>query len=317
MTSSELGRIRRVLAMGALLFTTTATLPARAESDEQKAMALFEKGRRLARDQRCAEAIAPFLESIRYVEGVGPLLNLGNCYETLGKTASAHKYFRQAERVAREKEDKRREEAAQRARAVEKDLSTLTIRVPPMLRANAEVRVDGESWSKDKWNTPVDIDPGMHDIELLAPPQPKQTERIEVRPKGDHVEWNAPVALSAPKAATEDVPPPKKESDASESPGSTQRTIGYVAAGVGGVSILVGSIFGIVAINRHAEVTGRCPTYPRCSIEDKAFLDDANASSKQAGAISLVGFIAGVALLATGIALVKTTAPAKTTAAAR
>lgn len=308
MTSSDRGWLKRAVVTSALLASVAGAGNARADTDEQKAVTLFEKGRRLARDQRCAEAIAPFLESIRYAEGVGPLLNLGACYETLGKTASAYKYFTRAEKVAAERSDKRRDEAAQRAKAIERDLSTLTIRIPPMIRAGAEVKVDGEPWPRERWNNAIEIDPGPHTIEMTSPQAPKQSETLQVGPKADHVEWSAPVLLSGPKAATEDVPPSSKGGREQEEAGSTQQTLGYVAAGAGGLGLVIGSVFGLMAINRHSEVTGRCPTYPRCSAADRAFLDEANSGSKEAGTLSLVGFVAGAALLATGIVLL-TTAP--------
>ena len=48
-----------------VLVVLTFARPGRADSaDEQTAVVLFEKGRKLARDGRCADAIAPLLESV-------------------------------------------------------------------------------------------------------------------------------------------------------------------------------------------------------------------------------------------------------------
>lgn len=307
--------VRRPVLLGALcLAAVLAATPARAETDEQKAISLFEKGRKLARDGRCAEAIAPLLESIRYAEGVGPLLNLGNCYEVLGKTASAHRWFSKAQEVAAARDDlKRREEATQRAEALQKDLSMLVVEIPPALRTSAvEVRVDDELLPRDAWGKPTPVDPGTHRIEVVAPPHPKQTDAITVRPRGDRVQWTA-TAPSGPAAKPGSVPAaalapvPERTSDrrppSGEPESSSQRTLGLVTGGVGLVGVAAGTIFGVLSLSAHSSAVATCPTYPRCSSADRAVLDDLNTRAEMTGTASTIGFVAGAILLAGGAAL--------------
>lgn len=295
------------VGLTSILVLGTTIGEARADSAEQeRALALFEKGRKLARDGRCVDAIAPLLESIRYAEGVGPLLNLGNCYETLGKSASAHKYFVRAQEVAAAHDDRRRDEAVQRARAIEKDVSSITVHVPVSIRNVAEVRIDGESVPKDHWDLPTPVDPGPHEIEVVAPPNPKQTETVTVRPKGDRVEWMAP----APAASSGserwrglDKTSTTLGARPEETPSSTQRTLGMVIGGAGVVGLTVGGIFGVISLSAHSSVTGQCPTYPRCSTADRATLDGTNQNATNAGTISTISVIAGALLLIGGAAL--------------
>jgi hypothetical protein len=278
--------------------------------DEAKARDLFNKGRTLAKDGRCAEAIAPFQESLKYAEGVGTLLNLGNCYETLGKTASAHRSFLRAADVAAKNDDKRLAEAKERAHSIEKDVSSLLIHVPVNLKSSAEIRVDGELWPKERWDLPWPIDPGVHDIEVIAPPRPKQTESITVKPHGDKADW----AVLARDPATSPVPPPPKavteretgtlKRDAKESEGSsTQSTLGLVTGGIGAVGILGGVVSGIISISAHSALTGRCTTYPNCRQIDHEQLDKMNDNAMLSGNISTVSFIVGAVLLAAGAGL--------------
>jgi len=290
-----------VLALG------TITRSAAAETDEQRAMVLFERGRKLARDGRCADAIGPLLESVHYVEGVGPLLNLGNCYESLGKTASAHRYFLRALEIATARDDRRKSEAGQRARSLEKDLPFLTIHVPAAVRSDAtEVRVDGELWPTARWDTPVPIDPGSHDVEVIAPPAPKQTDTIVVRPKGDHVEWTAKAPAAAPErpatltAVPAALPPPP---DAPKKHSSTQRTAGLVTGGVGAAGVIAGAITGILSFSAHSSVKSACPDYPRCPIGKATAIESDNTRAKNTGTISTIAFVAGGVLLAGGAAL--------------
>jgi hypothetical protein len=295
--------------------------PGRAETNEQRAISLFEKGRKLARDGRCAEAIAPLLESIRYAEGVGPLLNLGNCYEVLGKTASAHRWFTKAEQVAAARDDsKRRQEATQRAQALEKDLSMLVVHIPPALTSReAEVRLDGELLPRDRWGMPTPVDPGTHQIEVTAPPHPKQSGSVTVRAKGDRVEWTAtspPVesaaSMRAPAAALAPVPEGPIDSLSSEpAQSSTQRTLGLVTGGVGLAGVAAGAVFGVISISAHSSVVGRCPSYPTCSSNDRDVLDEMNTRAASTGTASTISFVAGALLLAGGAALFLTAPSAR------
>lgn len=281
--------------------------------DEQRAKELFEKGRKLAKDGRCAEALSPFHESLRYAEGVGTLLNLGNCYETLGKTASAHRSFLRAAEVASRNDDKRKDEAKERAKSIEKEVSSLLIHVPINLKSSAEIRVDGEIWPKERWDVPWPIDPGMHDIEVIAPPRPKQTESVTVKPHGDKADW----AVLTRDPATSPVPPPKSDRpkpDAKESgeESSTQRTLGLVTGGVGAVGIVGGIVSGIISISAHSALTGRCRTYPRgCDPDDRTNLEGMNDNAKLSGNISTISFIVGAILLGAGAGLYFTSDPPK------
>ena len=302
-TSSRSGR-----RLGACLVVAALVAPgvARADNDEQKAMQLFEKGRKLAKDGRCAEALAPFQESLKYAEGVGTLLNLGNCYETLGKTASAHRSFLRAVDVASKNDDKRSAEARERAKAVEKDVSSLLIHVPINLKSSAEIRVDGDAWPKERWDVPWPIDPGVHDIEVIAPPRPKQTESVTVKPHGDHADW----AVVTKDPATSPIPPPASSRDRvgpnkdAREGGSTQRTLGLVTGGVGAAGVVSGIIFGLVSLSAHSSLTSTCPTYPHgCDPANRSSLDSTNDNAKLTGNISTISFIAGAVLLAAGAGL--------------
>lgn len=306
-----------MLAIGAVFAIVSA--PARADADEQKAVLLFDKGRKLARDGRCAEAIAPLQESLRYAEGVGTLLNLGNCYETLGKSASAHRAFLRAQEVAQKNDDRRRDEARERARAVEKDVSTLLVHVPVSIKSSAELRVDGEPWPRDRWDVPWPIDAGVHEIEVIAPPQPKQIESVTVRARGEHAEWSASVGPAGPArppatmgpSSTVDVRPRPKDADE----GASQRTLGFIAGGVGVGGLVVGAIFGVISLSAHSSLVGRCPSYPTCNVADRKALDEMNSNAQLSGTVSTIGIIAGVALVAAGLGLYFTATPAPASAA--
>jgi hypothetical protein len=73
-----------------------------------------------------------------------------------------------------------------------------------------------------------------------------------------------------------------------------------VIGGVGILGIGAGAIFGVQASSKWSDAKSKCSDYPYgCTPEAQ----DMQSSAKSAGTISTVGFIAGGALLATGLVL--------------
>ncbi len=85
----------RVCAVATLLLAP-ARASAESAADQAKAEALFGEGRRLLAASRFAEACPKFVESQRLDPAIGTQLNLGDCYEKTGRTASAWAVFRDA-----------------------------------------------------------------------------------------------------------------------------------------------------------------------------------------------------------------------------
>src|SRR3954469_15952451 len=99
-------------------------------SDKTTAEELFSEGRKLMAAGKYAEACPKLEASLKLDSGVGTMLNLAECYEKNGQTASAWTEFREAISAARDSGSKDREELARgRARALEPKLSRLTIMV--------------------------------------------------------------------------------------------------------------------------------------------------------------------------------------------
>ena len=85
--------------------------------------------------------------------------------------------------------------------------------------------------------------------------------------------------------------------------GSTQRTLGFVAGGVGVAGLAVGAIFGLQAMSARKDAEPDCSSdLARCNQKGLDAVDDAKGKAL----ISTVGFAAGGALVATGLVLVLT-----------
>src|SRR5262249_45901878 len=112
----------------------------------------------------------PKLEAARKLyAGSGIMLNLADCYEHLGKTASAWATFGQAaERAAQLGRDDDEAEAKKRKSALDAKLCRLSIRVlketPGLVLKRNGVVVDAATLG-----SPLPVDPGLHSLVADAP----------------------------------------------------------------------------------------------------------------------------------------------------
>lgn len=299
------------LAAG-LLAAACVCFAARAKADPVE---LFEKGRDLARDGHCIEAIPLFTASLEQAPAVGPLLNLGHCYELLGKTASAADAFARAAQVAAQRGDARKDEAAERERALEPVLSTLRVAVPQRATQSVlEVRVDGTLLARPLWDVERRIDPGSHTIDVAYVGRGHRSAVIAVGPKSDHVSYTVlpnpfdPTTPIGPPPPVE-APPSHAETTSPPQEGASQRSIGLLSGGIGIAGLVLGAVFGAVSLSARADVREMCPTYPHCvGGTNRDSLTDRNDTAVSAGTAATIAFVAGGALLATG-AVVFFTAP--------
>ncbi len=102
-------------------------------------------------------------------------------------------------------------------------------------------------------------------------------------------------------AAAPGPPPPSPAPPSDEGDGSAQRTVGWVALGVGGAGLAVGGIFGILGLSDKSDLDDDCPDR-RCEPEHYEALD-AYETKKT---ISTIGFVGGAVLGATGVVLLLT-----------
>jgi hypothetical protein len=212
--------------------------------------------------------------------------------------------------------------ARERAQALEPTLSRLTIDVPPEARVSGlQVRRDGVEVGSAIWGTPIPTDPGDHAIEAAAPAKKTWSTTIKVGATSDQAHVAIPTLTDEPapsgavaspvpgavQASPATPPPPSEPPPPPPSDGSTQRTIGLVAGGVGIAGIAVGSIFGVMAMGSESSSKNLCPTSACTSAA--AVSDDSNAKSQ--ATVSTVAMIAGGVVLATGAVLFFTAPKAK------
>ena len=260
-------RAAKRLGLAALisLLAYPAVASAQSTADQATAETLFTEGRRLLAQGKYADACAKLAESQRLDPGTGTLLNLGDCYEKGGQTASAWVSFRDAGQSAHRAGDAARERVAnQRAQALEKNLATLTITVPQSNDlTDLVVKRDGTTMGRAVWGTAAPIDPGAHSIEVTAPGKKSWTTLVTLD--------NAHRAVTVSVPRLEEAPPePAANTATAETPGvpidapprgprvNGQKVAAGVVAAVGITSVGVGALFGALASAKNDESRLHC-----------------------------------------------------------
>jgi hypothetical protein len=263
-----------------------------ASSNEAAAEALFNEARTLIGAGQVEEGCKKLEASQRLDPGTGTLLHLADCYEKLGRTASAWARFREAaSHAARDGRADWETIAKTRSAEIEPKLAKLRIDAP----AGVVVKRDGDEIPAAALGTALPIDPGEHMVTASAPGKKSWSRRVSASPSA--VALVTVPALEDDGASSEQRATP----EASTSDGSALRTVGYVAGGLGIVGLAIGTVSGLSAASKNSRSKDICPNSGVCADEGAR---TANDEARSAATISTLGFVAGGALLAGGVALV-------------
>ncbi len=167
MTRRRAGSALPAILCATVLFSVAR--PAGAQSaDETSARALFGEGRRLADDGQYAAACPKFEQARKLFASAGVLVNLADCYERIGRTASAWTAFGDAAVVAgRTNRAADVAEAKRRQALLEPRLSSVVVRVAHEV-PGLTVKRDGVSLSFSPSGVATPVDPGDHEIRADA-----------------------------------------------------------------------------------------------------------------------------------------------------
>ena len=166
------------------------------------------------------------------------------------------------------------------------------------------VTIDGQSVPAAALGLKRPVDAGSHTVKASADGYKPAEATFKVAEGG-----NAEAKLKMEKSADVAVGPVATPGSVTEPPaagggskGGSTKTLAFVAFGVGGAGLAVGSITGIIAIGKHGDLKDKCAD-GKCPATEQSNVD----SYKTMGTISTVGFIiagvggiAGAVLLFTG-----------------
>lgn len=261
-------RFFRVLSVVGCFSATCATAGVTSAQDSEKAAAeaLFARGRELA-DRGDLEAACPKLEaSLKLDPAIGTRLHLADCYDRLGKTASAWATFLEVASLARiEGQTAREEIALTRAKALEPRLCRFDVRVPEANRVpDLTVEIGEVLVPQPSWGLALPFNPGQHTLRVGAPgykdyetvidtPAEGQTAVLEVPAL-----WPAPPDAPAPPTIAGSKRPSHETPEADANTGTTQRIWGIVLGGLGLAGVSAGAVLGTQAILKNDASMAHC-----------------------------------------------------------
>jgi hypothetical protein len=274
------------------------------DDNAKRADALFQEAQALLDKGKAHEACGLFAESEALDPAIGTLLNLASCHAEEGKTATARAELAEAAKMAADRtpRDRKREEfALARMAELDRRMAYVRLAIPPAAGVGA-VKLDGRDLDRAAWEAPIPVDPGDHTFELSGPGKKARTLAVTVA----HHPGTQPLAVG--ELESEGGPAPLADAD----PARGRRIAGIALGSAGGAGVVVGAVFGALAIAKKNAEGAHC---------DGGFCDAEGLASDRAAhsaaTVSTVAFAAGLAVAAAGTVLILTaTRPAAPASAA-
>jgi len=271
---------------GALLLASNrAVAQSPVDSRSVRADRLFQHGRALLEAGQVEAACAQFEASEVLENRLVTLLELGDCNQRAGRSASAWHSFLEAEAVAQVQKDVEHAQiAAQRVAALEPKLIRMVFLVPMTSRVpGLSVRLGANTVPPSSWGSLIPVDPGVQRVSAAAKGYDSWAVDIDAS-HGEGQEFRVNVPTLAPTRGADPV----------AARGRAYRTAGVVTGSFGLAGLGAGAVFSAMSHNANdakacANGAAQCTPSPA----NRSAFSDAAA----------VSFALGGTLLATGVTL--------------
>lgn len=275
-------RARTLAATFALSLVPSAALAA----DPAAAREQLKIGYELAKEDKCDEALPHLVESLRLDAKAITLINLANCEEKVGRWADALGHWVEARsRAQSENVPAIEEEAARRAKTLEGKIPRLTIVLGEGAPPGTEVLKDGVALGAVSLGVALPVDPGAHTIVARAHGRLDGQKTITLA-EGESGRVDVAPGAAAPAALA-----PRTDANAPRAGGGTNPLV-WIGTAVAAAA--VGSVTGMIALDRAREADRDCPNR---TCTDPGALDRID-SGRTMGTVSTIAFaVAGVGAL--------------------
>jgi hypothetical protein len=297
-------------------------------TDEERAVArtAAAAGVDLLQQGRYAEALDRFQRAESLVHAPTHLLYIARTQVKLGQLIEASETYLKITHEVLPADAPRpfvdaQASAAQEAKELEARIPTLLIRVEGAGALDATVTMDGAALPPAMIGMAAPVNPGSHALRAVGKDGTSAELRVKLAP-GSHetavlqlrANEPSPPPSTAPGAAT--TPAPGGETPSPEGGMGLGTVLGWIGVGVGVAGLAVGTAF--VAINRtkRTDANDLCPN-GRCPPDDKPKIQSLDQQADDASTGAWIGYVAGGALVATGLVLLFTSGGAKKRDASR
>ncbi|WP_394833287.1 hypothetical protein LVJ94_42970 [Pendulispora rubella] len=282
--------------LAAATIVAVCALPGVAHAEDKAgAAALFAEAGKLVDAGQPARACPKYEESLRLFESVNTRYFLADCYERIGRNASAWALY--LEVAAKASDDPAKvDRARERAGAVAPKVSHLTVAADAKQTSGLAIKRDGAELGPGQWGVAMPVDPGPHVVEATAPGKKPWRAEVQVAPNGAKARIAVPAMedvasesahTSTPVASPETAPP----QDASL--GNGQRTLGLIVGGTGIAAMGAGVVLAFMAKSKYDDAASYC-NGDRCVQEGVDLRDSAVSRATVATVVFGVGLAATV-----------------------
>lgn len=313
-----MSRLRFLLACSLALLLAAAPRSAVAAPDAQtRAVAerLFDEGLALMAAGDTAAACAKMEKAVELTErqAAGGLMELGRCWQKLGRSASAWAMFREAAaRAATLGQADREREATEAAAALNGKLAYVRVRITAPLEGLRIFR-DGVEVPRATHEEPLPVDPGRHHLEVTAPGRTPWARDIDIKAEPGQLDIDVPALAPLPVQTalprTGRGAPPFNQTVSVWSP-ARLAGIGVGGAGVVALGASLGLVLGAKSDYDAALASCTTAALPLCPPESKQAIDAARGR----GDIATGLLVGGAAFAAAGVVMV-IVAPSKSMSA--
>lgn len=276
-------------------------------SDEERlarARELFSEGRQLSGESLYEQACPKFEQSLALERRASIEFNLAECYERLGRLASAYRlYSRVGEQMHQQGDDERAQIARRRAELLRGRMCGVTVE-PKKVVSNMQIKLGARTLAPNLWGTVAPIDAGTYSVQVTAPGKKTWSSEVEIEacpnlvtvavPELQDEAATAPVRKVSPAPTRQDV---TAEEEAWELP-----VLPLAVAGAGLAGIAVGTVFAANYHSKNDDARAICPQGFNCTpaqVDQHAQLVD---DAKTARTWAYVGFgVGGAALIGAAV----------------
>ncbi len=266
-----------------------AGVPVAQATAEQKedARKPFVEARKAYDERRFQDALGGFRASYHIVASPNTRVMIAHTLRELGRNADAHREFELAiaEAEAAAKADAKYAKTASKARAKQEALQAQVGLLEVTVHGAGDdtiLRIAGNEVERERWGQPVAVEPGQVTLTLTN--------------GDDNLVQEVKAVAGQTTPVTLGEAPPSEEGDGSDeapSDGTIQRTLAYVAAGVGAAAFLTAGVFGTLAQVTYNDLKDDCGEAPCAERRD-----DISQGSTYRDATNVMVVVGAVAMTA-------------------
>jgi hypothetical protein len=287
----------RSVLVGAIVTCVVATAAADARDDKKRAIALYAEARRYFAKKDFGHACELFEMSQQAVAMIDTEIRVAECYQAWGKLATAYRAYIEAERLARDKRDRRAKAVHKKVVALEVRVPHLHLDVPPEMDPRTQLVFDGAPIESSALAGDLDIEAGVHTVEARVAGMPTKFTHIEIAP-GETKRIRIGIPNPEIAALVEYHAPPAAIPQASRD--GVKLWGGIALAGGGAIAIGVAGYVSLGARDDYNSAAAGCPNH---LCETKAAYDATQSARDRANYMTFVA-MGGVAMIAAGTFLV-------------